>query len=216
MIPQKEIEFLVRFICESDAIESITNDPTFVRTQLENDKARGHVGAMLHLRECVKHKVLLSPHLIKQTQSLIVREQAEKGERAIATRHLGNWRDCNVSVSGRMCAGHQDVSALTLMLMEKLAHFQSIWSELLAIERVTVIARFHYEYLQIHPFVDGNGRSARALSYYLYRFAGLTPFVFTANDRHETYYRCFDNPMDMIEYFHDRTILVTREKAPHE
>jgi len=97
-----EVEFLVRFICESDAIEGIADDQSLVRTQIEQKYTRGHVGALLLLREHAMHKVPLRQILVLQTQSLIVSEQEEKGEREIAEKYRGSWRDCDVWIVKRV------------------------------------------------------------------------------------------------------------------
>ncbi len=202
----QEIEFLVRFVCESDAIEGIVDDPKLVRAQFEEELSRGHVGALLLLDECASQKTLLTPVLVKLTQSLIVAEQHEKGERELAEKYRGNWRDCDVWIGGRKGASPEYVPSQMLALIERTVRWQAMGAELPAARKVADIAQFHYEYERIHPFADGNGRSGRALVYYLYRFAGLYPFIFTASDRHETYYRCFRDPARMSEYFLERTV----------
>jgi fido (protein-threonine AMPylation protein) len=49
-------------------------------------------------------------------------------------------------------------------------------------------AWFHHRYVQIHPFQDGNGRTARALTTYLYIKEGYLPPVVTNADK----FRYFD------------------------
>lgn len=55
-------------------------------------------------------------------------------------------------------------------------------------------AEFHCDYLAIHPFSDGNGRTARLISAYLlhragYKFTYLYPFDQIVLDRRRDYYR---------------------------
>ena len=62
------------------------------------------------------------------------------------------------------------------------------------------IAQFHFDFEHIHPFVDGNGRTGRALVWYMLRYAGIEPFVFTSNDR-VVYYEACRDAEKMTGYF---------------
>ncbi|OGZ05442.1 MAG: hypothetical protein A3C93_01075 [Candidatus Lloydbacteria bacterium RIFCSPHIGHO2_02_FULL_54_17] len=212
MDTKHEIDFLARFICASDAIEGITDDPKLVRRQLERGAKRGHVGALLYLKDAVSQRTPFAQALVQRTQSLIVSEQHKKGEREIAPKYRGNWRDCDVWIGGRKGASPAYLPSLMLEWTEKVVCWQARSAGWGAQENVAQIARFHFEYEHIHPFVDGNGRSGRALVYYMYRFADLTPFVFTAGDRHETYYPCFRDPSKMVDYFLGRTVGAPKDR----
>lgn len=50
-------------------------------------------------------------------------------------------------------------------------------------EYIEMIARIHYELIVIHPFGDGNGRTARALTNWLLRLKGLCPIYIDSNNR---------------------------------
>ncbi len=79
MSNSKDVDFLVRFICESDAIERIQDRPATVRTQIRRGSNRGHVGALLYLERCALNKEVLSESMIKETQFLIVSECNKRG-----------------------------------------------------------------------------------------------------------------------------------------
>jgi len=69
------------------------------------------------------------------------------------------------------------------------------------------IADLHLRFEEIHPFVDGNGRTGRALVWYLFRHAGIKPLIFTNWDKYATYYPCFgeSGPEAMRRYFMRKT-----------
>ena len=53
------------------------------------------------------------------------------------------------------------------------------------------IAEFHARFIKIHPFRDGNGRTARLLTNYLLLIAGY-PMMNVSPDRKKEYYRCLN------------------------
>ncbi len=206
MEPNKtDLEFLLRFIVESDAIENIHDDQALVQEQLEGGAVLGHVGAMLGLHQLAHAHTLLNHAMVKQTQSLIVTEQTLKGHPQIPQKYVGEWRDVYVSIGGRNAMPPQLIPAAMVTHIYRVVRWQKMHHTLTREKNIRIIARLHFEYEHIHPFIDGNGRSGRALVYYLYKFAGLPPFIFTSGDRHHTYYRCFVEPKKMEEYFLDRT-----------
>ncbi|MDO8495638.1 MAG: Fic family protein [bacterium] len=199
---KKLIKFLTDFIVESDAIEDIRANPRLVKTQIEEYIDNGHVGALLFLEILAQRKELLSEHAVRQTQGLITAEQHTKpGGPKLIPEYIGRYRLVNVSVGDRMTPPPSLVPSLMEAWISHLVVWQERNLDNPTTESLRSIARFHYEYEHIHPFVDGNGRSGRALVYYLLRYIGIEPFIFNSGDKHETYYRCFDDPEAMCRYF---------------
>lgn len=208
----REVAFLTRFVEESDAIESIENAPGEITRQLDeehNSHRMGHAGALLRLRDyATVVRIQLSERMIKEVQRLITEEQHLKGERALPVHQRGQWRDCEVMVGGRFGEVARIVPIHMRHLIDEVRQWQEQYrGDHSATETVRFIARFHWQYELVHPFADGNGRSGRALVYYLYRWAGLEPFVFTHEDRFATYYPCFNEwGSDRMEsYFLERS-----------
>lgn len=198
---KKLIKFLVDFIIESDAIESILAGPRLVKTQLEKRINRGHVGAMLLLEKLAQNKEIITENVIRKIQELITSEQHTKpGGPRLKPEYIGQYRLVDVGIGRRMAPPPTLVPSLMQSWTSRLV----AWQER-NLDNPTAslcsIAVFHYEYERIHPFADGNGRSGRALVYYLLRYRGIKPFIFSNSDKHETYYRCFDEPEAMRDYF---------------
>lgn len=199
---EKLRKFLANFIIESDAIEGIRADPVLVKTQLEECVDKGHVGALLLLETLAQNKEIIRKNVICKIQGLITAEQHTKpGGPKLRPEYIGQYRLVNVSIGGKMAPPPALVPSLMQSWVSRLAAWQKINLDNPTAESLRSIAKFHYEYEQIHPFVDGNGRSGRALAYYLLRYCGIAPFIFSNSDKHQTYYRCFDEPGAMCRYF---------------
>ncbi len=205
-LSEQEKRFLAEYIVQSDAIKSVVRSYDEVRLQIEEGYPMGHVGAYLYLIRELERGALLSAKMICHVQSLIVSEQEKYGHQPLPKKQVGRWRTIGVSVGGRTCPHSKMVPTLMAELIGDIQRTQNLLAKVESPnENVYFMATAHFAYLYIHPFADGNGRSSRAINYFLYRLAKLEPFLFTAADRYETYYRCFDDPQDMIRYFLTRT-----------
>ena len=202
----KVIEFLTHFIVESDAIERIQADIKIVNAQLKRGMQNGHVGALLLLEQRSQEKEeILTKDLVCQVQGLITAEQHTKlGGPRLKREWIGNYRVINVSIGGRMALDPGLVPSLMLTWVGRITAWQRACHSYIQNQNLREIARYHFEYEHIHPFADGNGRSGRALAYYLMRYCGIKPFIFTNADKYETYYRCFEDPEAMCKYFEAR------------
>lgn len=200
---EKLIRFLTNFIVESDAIEGIQADQQLVKTQLlEEGINNGHVGALLLLEVLAQDKEVISENIICKIQGLITSEQHTKpGGPKLKPEYIGQYRLVDVSIGGRIAPSPSLVPSLMKSWTSCLVAWQKNNPNNPTAESLSSIAKFHYLYEQIHPFVDGNGRSGRALAYYLLCYSGIKPFIFSNSDKYETYYRCFNDPEAMCKYF---------------
>lgn len=211
------IRELAKFIFESDLIEGLGGGAEDLRelengieNRLEEYKVnssfgQGHIGAMIMLESLARQASngRTDKELICKIQELIVGEQGEKyGGETIPSEWVGSYRTVDVGVGPDFCPTPDRVPGLMEDLLTKFSWWQRNARFQPSDANVRYAADFHYNFLKIHPFVDGNGRTARALAYYHLRYAILKPFVFTSHDKH-LYYRCFDHESSqmMREYF---------------
>ncbi len=199
-----EKKFLAEFIKESDAIEGIQDDIGLLERQIADGKFNGHVGVMLLLETWARSETawFVDQEFICRIQGLITAEQHLKpGGPKLPDVFIGKYRAVNVLVGGRKCPGPQLVPALMNVLLAEIRKWQRNVRDCKSRHNICTVADFHFIFELIHPFADGNGRTGRALVWYLFRCAGIKPFIFTNCDKRETYYLCFEKPEAMRRYF---------------
>jgi Fic family protein len=82
---------------------------------------------------------------------------------------------------------------------------------------LSVIADFHYRFLQIHPFSDGNGRLTRLLTTLLLLRYQLPPIIIREEERRVYFQALIDSENDsrhasIIEFFVDKAIDLMRQR----
>lgn len=113
----------------------------------------------------------LSLDLLKKVQAKITEHQLDLQE-----KYKGNLRDCNVMVGGQLCPSPEKAEELLNELLLNYRDFDPIEA--------------HIKYEKIHPWADGNGRSGRMFYWYHCLTMGVTPILFTSENRVD-YYRLF-------------------------
>lgn len=213
LVDADEVLAIAAFVLESDAITGLRNKPDMLIKNIESqmsgrDEKQGHVGALLILNRLAvqSEPTLLTKELICGTQSLIVSKQGNQDSKLeLPAEHIGSYRDIMISIGNRW----RPLPALVPTLMDQLlsdenfvawqreAHYQNYSTN------IAMVADFHYKFFMLSPFASGNGRTARALSYFLLKtYPPHRPFIFTSQDKHG-YYRCFNdnNSTSMRKYF---------------
>lgn len=194
-LPRSAVEklrehFKVEMTYNSNAIEgnSLTLKETFLvinegitikgKPLKDHLEAKDHHAALDYLYELVEHqkRVTLSEHLIRTLHQLVTRETEEEW--------AGRYRESNVIIGG---ADHTPPDALDvpLQMRDLIAWFQQHHQKLHAAE---LAALFHHRLVFIHPFLDGNGRTARLVMNVLLMKAGYPLVVILKHDR-KKYYR---------------------------
>ena len=130
------------------ALEGITVGGKTIREHFE---VINHKEAILFIEDLVKKNEPLSQWLIKSVHQLILKN--------IDDKNAGLYRKTNVTISG---ADHTSPDAV--VIHQEMNNFIE-WYEKRAIKLHPVerAARVHADFVKIHPFVDGNGRTSRLL-----------------------------------------------------
>lgn len=183
-------ELVVRWTYHTNAIEgnTLTLQETKVvlegitvggKSMREHLEATNHRTAINGLEELVTAAGALSEDQICDLHRLVLK--------GIDDKNAGVYRDSNVFISG---ARHEPpLFPFVSNLMKKFAKWCAEDApELHPVERA---ARVHAEFVKIHPFVDGNGRTARLLMNLELLKSGFPPAVLPTESR-LAYYEALD------------------------
>ena len=180
-------EFIVEYTYNSNAIEG--NTLTLRETDLvlrgltiaqkplkDHMEAVGHKEAFDYISQLVKEKVPISESIIKQIHFLVLANKRDD---------RGVYRRVPVRIMG---AQHEPVQPYLIepKMEQLLIDFAESKEHI-----ITKLARFHIEFEEIHPFIDGNGRTGRLLVNLELMKAGYPPIDIKFSDR-IAYYNAFD------------------------
>ena len=157
-------------------LEGITIGGKTLREHLE---AINHSEAVDFLETLINENTELTEFGIKNIHAIVLN--------AIDSDNAGRYRTENVIISG---ATHIPPDAVVVPeLMEKLIYRYDQWKE--KYHPIVVAALLHAEFVKIHPFIDGNGRTARLLMNFEAMKNGYTPIIIKSKNRIQ-YYEALD------------------------
>jgi len=201
--------FLVDWTYNSNAIEG--NTLTLLETKVvlegitvggkslrEHFEVVNHKEAILYVEELISNKEPLTEHIIKQLHYLILKN--------IRDRDAGKYREVNVLITGSKHV--PPMNSLVPPRMRELMDwlYSDEANDLHPIEKA---ARFHHDFVYIHPFVDGNGRTGRLLMNLLLMQNGY-PITVIKNARRHEYYKALEKASVDKDY-NDIITLVAEE-----
>ncbi len=158
------------------ALEGITIGGKSIREHLE---AVNHKNAILLLEDLVQKGEPLTEWTIKSLHQHILK--------SIDDDNAGRYRTVNVRISG---AQHLPPNHVRVPeLMERFITWYQ--TEALALHPVERAARVHSDFVKIHPFADGNGRTSRLLMNLELMKSGYPPAVLPVDVR-LAYYTALD------------------------
>lgn len=183
-------ELILRWTYNSNAIEgnTLTLQETKValegitiggKTIREHFEAINHKEAILYVESLVKDNEPLTEWEIKSIHALVLKN--------IDNDNMGKYRNINVLISG---AEHRPVDHLNIP--DKMSSFMQWYTSVgQALHPVERAAKVHVDFVGIHPFIDGNGRTSRLLMNLELMKNGFPPVVIKVEDR-LAYYQTLD------------------------
>jgi len=166
------------------ALEGITVGGKSLREHFE---AINHKEAILFVESLVQEDEELSEYSIKSLHALILKN--------IDDKNAGAYRNINVLISG---ATHRPPSNVEVASkMEAFVNwYKTDAQNLHPIERA---CRVHVDFVGIHPFTDGNGRTSRLLMNLELMKSGFPPVVLKVENR-LAYYDALDKAHTLGDY----------------
>lgn len=160
------------------------------KTLKEHIEIINHNTAVNELVTMVQHQEAVSEELIKKLHTIIM-----SGTPHYLYKFVGNYRDDNIRVTGtsKQFTSHY---ALDFKMPELIKWYKDNQSVL---HPVVLAAELHGKFVNIHPFFDGNGRTARLLMNLELMKNGYPITVIQFTDRYN-YYSALDASSDDVGY----------------
>lgn len=158
------------------ALEGITIGGKTLREHVE---AINHRDAILFVEDLVTKQQPLDEYSIKSLHQLVLKN--------IDADNAGRYRQVNVLISG---ANHKPPQAVHVPEQME-AFIEWYTTDAQALHPVERAARVHGEFVKIHPFTDGNGRTSRLLMNLVLMQSGFPATVIEVEQR-LAYYEALD------------------------
>lgn len=143
------------------------------KTLREHLEVINHKEAIDYIDDIVSKDIDISERVIKDLHYIILKSINSKG--------AGEYRTTNVLISG---SSHRPVEHILVPeKMKELVEWYKDNKEKL--HPIELAEEFHFRYVYIHPFIDGNGRSARLLMNLILMRNGYPISVIKNEDRDE-------------------------------
>ena len=168
------------------------------KTLREHFEAINHKEAISWIESVVSRDEPFSERLVKSTHQLVLKN--------INDNNAGRYRQENVMIAG---AEHTPPDHYHLPhLMSELVE----WYQQQKHHPAERAARLHVDFVGIHPFVDGNGRTARLLMNFDLMTSGYLPVIIRKENR-LAYYEALDKAHTQKDYgdFIEMTVAVQEE-----
>jgi Fic family protein len=191
-------KLIIEWTYNSNAIEgnSLTLSETKVvlegitiggKSVVEHLEAINHREAILFLEELIGNNESLSEWNIKSIHGLILKE--------IDNQNAGKYRTENVVIGGavHIPPKHYEID---LLMQNLIMEYKEEWQSFHPVLRATLL---HGEFVKIHPFVDGNGRTSRLLLNFELMKNGYTPIIIKKENR-SRYYEVLDYAHTTMDY----------------
>ncbi|WP_240377940.1 Fic family protein [Bacillus piscicola] len=148
----------------------------------EHFEVINHAEAIDYIEEQVKQDKEINHDLIKNLHYLVLKN--------IDNENAGQYRQVNVRISGSKHTPSHFLQVKNEM-DQLISWYDENQDKLHAVE---LAALFHFKFVYIHPFSDGNGRTARLLMNLILMAQGYPPAVVKAEDeKRYQYYETLEN-----------------------
>lgn len=198
LIRELKADFLIKSTYHSNAIEGNTLTVYETKAVLEDGitiagksmrehlEAINHKEAILVAEEIVQEEIPFSERVVKDLHSIVLNK--------IDRENAGMYRNRNLIISG---ASHTPPDAFMVpqLMTDLIAWYRSV-TELHAVERAAIL---HSKFVNIHPFTDGNGRTARLMLNLELVRSGYLPVIIETERRFD-YYELLDQVAISGEY----------------
>lgn len=188
--------YKVEIIYNSNAIEGNTLTKFETKMVIEQGLTIGEKGlknyleavnlseAMDFIEGLVNNKEPLSERILKEIHYIVLKETVKYN-----SQYAGTYRNLPVEISGSEFKPPQPY--LIQPRMEELLNWYNDNKDKL--HPVEIAALFHFKLVTIHPFIDGNGRTARLMMNFILMQNGYPPTVVKADDKDRaTYYKTLE------------------------
>lgn len=150
----------------------------------DNLEILDHKNAIQFLLRQAKQKTKISKELIKQISAYVLKNTGSITNTPLGEidNSKGEYRKSGVIAGTTLFPDAQKIPALMKSLIENYSDIETTS----IIDAINTAASIHFDFVSIHPFYDGNGRTARLLMNYIMTINNL-PFIVLNKENKQQY-----------------------------